>query len=95
MRRKRLSKQYKAKYRDKDGNEVYEEVVTDEFGRKKIKRTKVKKDKDGNEIIEDEIIDENGNRQIIRTKIMKDANGNEVLFICFMNIVYSVRNFEF
>ena len=37
-------------------------ITIDADGKKKIKRTKVKKDKDGNEIIEDEIIDEFGNR---------------------------------
>jgi hypothetical protein len=34
--------------------------VTDQNGKKTIKRTKVKKDKDGIDVIEDEFIDENG-----------------------------------
>jgi len=50
----------KKAYKDKDGTEVLEEIITDAKGNKQIKRTRVKKDKDGNDIIEDEIIDENG-----------------------------------
>lgn len=58
---------------------MIEEVTTDEFGNKTIKRTKVKKDKDGNEIIEDEYIDQYGNKKIVRTKVTKDKFGREVV----------------
>ncbi|KAL4479494.1 hypothetical protein ABPG72_011816 [Tetrahymena utriculariae] len=65
-------------FRDKDGNEVIEEITTDANGNKITKRTKVLRDKDGNEIIEEEIIDQFGNKIIVRKKKMKDANGNDI-----------------
>ncbi|EGR29468.1 phage head-tail family protein, putative [Ichthyophthirius multifiliis] len=65
--------------KDKDGNDIIEEVTTDENGNKVVKRIKVQKDKDGNDVIEEEIVDQFGNKQIIRTKKMKDKDGNEVI----------------
>ncbi|KAL4510825.1 hypothetical protein ABPG72_004979 [Tetrahymena utriculariae] len=65
--------------KDKDGNDIIEEITTDENGNKIVKRTKVKKDKDGNDVIEEEIIDQYGNKQIVKTKRIKDANGNDVI----------------
>jgi hypothetical protein len=59
--------------KDKDGNDVIIEEITDSNGNKTIIKKKVIKDSMGNDVIIEERVDANGNKVI--TTIRKDEYG--------------------
>lgn len=48
--------------KDRDGNDIVEEILVDENGNKTTKKQKIYRDKDGAEIIEEEIVDSMGRK---------------------------------